>query len=159
MGPGPRFEPESQDPQSRRMTAYPTPAYEYPNRIKTKNKRLCGSRDSNPGRPASTGPKPVSFGRSDTPADKRGKEIPKKSFKYKKCSDRDSNPSLRLERPKWLAGLHHRSKKYECNKTRLYNGPNGIRTHDIPVMSRALYLAKLWAQKRRRQGSNLWPIG
>lgn len=26
MGPGPRFEPESQDPQSRRMTAYPTPA-------------------------------------------------------------------------------------------------------------------------------------
>ena len=100
MGPGPRFEPESQDPQSRRMTAYPTPAYEYPNRIKTKNKRLCGSRDSNPGRPASTGPKPVSFGRSDTPADKRGKEIPKKSFKYKKCSDRDSNPSLRLERPK-----------------------------------------------------------
>ena len=45
--------------------------------------------------------------------------------------------------------------KYECNKTRLYNGPNGIRTHDIPVMSRALYLAKLWAQKRRRQGSNL----
>ena len=31
----------------------------------------------NPGRPASTGPKPVSFGRSDTPATKRGKEIPK----------------------------------------------------------------------------------
>ena len=27
MGPGPRFEPESQDPQSRRMTAYPTPAW------------------------------------------------------------------------------------------------------------------------------------
>ena len=26
MGPGPRFEPESRDPQSRRMTAYPTPA-------------------------------------------------------------------------------------------------------------------------------------
>ena len=45
--------------------------------------------------------------------------------------------------------------KNEYNKTRLYNGPNGIRTHDIPVMSRALYLAKLWAQKRRRQGSNL----
>ena len=43
------------------------------------NKKLlkCGSRDSNPGRPASTGPKPVSFGRSDTPATKRGKEIPK----------------------------------------------------------------------------------
>ena len=34
MGPGPRFEPESQDPQSRRMTAYPTPAHEYPNRNK-----------------------------------------------------------------------------------------------------------------------------
>ena len=43
----------------------------------------------------------------------------------------------------------------ENNKTRICNGPNGIRTHDIPVMSRALYLAKLWAQKRRRQGSNL----
>ena len=27
MGPGPRFEPESRDPQSRRMTAYPTPAW------------------------------------------------------------------------------------------------------------------------------------
>lgn len=40
-----------------------------------------------------------------------------------------------------------------------YDGPNGIRTHDIPVMSRALYLAKLWAQKRHRQDSNLRPIG
>ena len=29
MGPGPRFEPESQDPQSRRITAYPTPAFEH----------------------------------------------------------------------------------------------------------------------------------
>ena len=28
----------------------------------------CGSRDSNPGRPASTGPKPVPFGLSGTPA-------------------------------------------------------------------------------------------
>jgi hypothetical protein len=35
------------------------------------------------------------------------------------------------------------------------NGPNGIRTHGRPVMSRALYLAKLWALERRRQGSNL----
>ena len=26
------------------------------------------------------------------------------------------------------------------------NGPNGVRTHGRPVMSRALYLAKLWAQ-------------
>ena len=26
MGPGPRFEPESRDPQSRRITTYPTPA-------------------------------------------------------------------------------------------------------------------------------------
>jgi hypothetical protein len=25
------------------------------------------------------------------------------------------------------------------------NGPNGVRTHGRPVMSRALYLAKLWA--------------
>ena len=29
MGPGPRFEPESRDPQSRRMTTYPTPAEKY----------------------------------------------------------------------------------------------------------------------------------
>ena len=28
MGPGPRFEPESRDPQSRRITTYPTPAYD-----------------------------------------------------------------------------------------------------------------------------------
>ena len=28
MGPGPRFEPESRDPQSRRITTYPTPAFE-----------------------------------------------------------------------------------------------------------------------------------
>ena len=28
----------------------------------------CGSRDSNPGRPAPTGPKPVPFGLSGTPA-------------------------------------------------------------------------------------------
>ena len=27
MGPGPRFEPESRDPQSRRITTYPTPAH------------------------------------------------------------------------------------------------------------------------------------
>ena len=26
------------------------------------------------------------------------------------------------------------------------HGPNGLRTHDLPVMSRTLYLAKLWAQ-------------
>ena len=65
MGPGPRFEPESRDPQSRRMTAYPTPAFKY-----DKNKKIvrCGSRDLNPGRPASTGPKPVPFGLSGTPA-------------------------------------------------------------------------------------------
>ena len=51
MGPGPRFEPESRDPQSPRIT-----------------KLECGSRDLNPGRPASTGPKPVPFGLSGTPA-------------------------------------------------------------------------------------------
>ena len=28
MGPGPRFEPESWDPQSQRITTYPTPAYD-----------------------------------------------------------------------------------------------------------------------------------
>ena len=44
----------------------------YPGRI-YKNKKLlkCGSRDLNPGRPASTGPKPVPFGLSGTPAYKR----------------------------------------------------------------------------------------
>lgn len=65
MGPEPRFEPESRDPQSRRMTAYPTPAFMI-NYIKKLLK--CGSRDLNPGRPASTGPKPVPFGLSGTPA-------------------------------------------------------------------------------------------
>ena len=65
MGPEPRFEPESRDPQSRRMTTYPTPACE--KQIKKKLLK-CGSRDSNPGRPASTGPKPVPFGLSGTPA-------------------------------------------------------------------------------------------
>ena len=44
MGPGPRFEPESQDPQSRRMTAYPTPAEKNTsNRIKTKIKDYAGA--------------------------------------------------------------------------------------------------------------------
>ena len=71
MGPEPRFEPESQDPQSRRMTAYPTPADKNPFGKNKVIKRLCESRDSNPGRPASTGPKPVSFGRSDTLAYER----------------------------------------------------------------------------------------
>ena len=70
MGPGPRFEPESRDPQSRRMTAYPTPAFIILIKVKKKLFR-CGSRDSNPGRPASTGPKPVPFGLSGTPAYKR----------------------------------------------------------------------------------------
>ena len=67
MGPEPRFEPESRDPQSRRMTAYPTPAFmKYIDKLKKLLK--CGSRDSNPGRPVSTGPKPVPFGLSGTPA-------------------------------------------------------------------------------------------
>ena len=33
----------------------------------------CGSRDSNPGRPVSTGPKPVPFGLSGTPAYEKNK--------------------------------------------------------------------------------------
>ena len=65
MGPEPRFEPESQDPQSCRMTTYPTPAEKI---LYKKNMLKCGSRDLNPGRPAPTGPKPVPFGRSGTPA-------------------------------------------------------------------------------------------
>ena len=99
MGPEPRFEPESQDPQSWRMTAYPTPA-----EIQIiKNMLKCGSRDSNPGRPVSTGPKPVPFGLSGTPAYEKNKgyiETMKNLNKFLKCSGRDSNPSLRLERPK-----------------------------------------------------------
>ena len=99
MGPEPRFEPESRDPQSRRMTAYPTPA-----EIQIiKNMLKCGSRDSNPGRPVSTGPKPVPFGLSGTPACEKNKgyiETMKNLNKFLKCSGRDSNPSLRLERPK-----------------------------------------------------------
>ena len=154
MGPGPRFEPESQDPQSRRMTAYPTPAYEYHNRIKNENERLCGGRDSNPGRSASTGPKPVSFGRSDTPATKRGKEIPKNLSNIKNAPTgirtRVFGSKGRNDWPDYTIGANN-----TYDKTRICNGPKGIRTHDIPVMSRALYLAKLWAQKRRRQGSNL----
>ena len=43
MGPGPRFEPESQDPQSRRMTAYPTPAFKIPLIGNKKNKRYAGA--------------------------------------------------------------------------------------------------------------------
>ena len=57
MGPEPRFEPESRDPQSRRMTAYPTPAFMI-NYIKKLLK-------------VSTGPKPVPFGLSGTPAYKK----------------------------------------------------------------------------------------
>jgi hypothetical protein len=59
MGPGPRFEPESRDPQSRRITNYPTPAGELLGG--------CGGRDSNPGRPTPTGPKPVPFGQLGHP--------------------------------------------------------------------------------------------
>ena len=62
----------------------------------------CGSRDLNPGRPASTGPKPVPFGLSGTPAyeNKGYIETIKNLNKFFECSGRDSNPSLRLERPK-----------------------------------------------------------
>ena len=63
MGPGPRFEPESRDPQSRRITTYPTPAWELNNGEFLE----CGSRDSNPGRPTPTGPKPVPFGQLGHP--------------------------------------------------------------------------------------------
>ena len=46
-----------------------------------KNLKECGSRDSNPGRPASTGPKPVPFGLSGTPAyKKKGYKKPLKIF-------------------------------------------------------------------------------
>ena len=34
----------------------------------------------------------------------------------------------------------------EWNLFEFESGPNGVRTHGRPVMSRALYLAKLWAQ-------------
>lgn len=38
------------------------------------------------------------------------------------------------------------------NKEKILNGPNGVRTHGLPVMSRTLYLAKLWAQKAPSTG-------
>ena len=75
----------------------------YPGMIVYKKLLKCGSRDSNPGRPASTGPKPVPFGLSGTPAYKKNKgyvETMKNLNKFLKCSGRDLNPSLRLERPK-----------------------------------------------------------
>ena len=40
MGPEPRFEPESRDPQSRRMTAYPTPASIKYNQLLKKNVKV-----------------------------------------------------------------------------------------------------------------------
>ena len=39
----------------------------------------------------------------------------------------------------------------------LLNGPNGVRTHGRPVMSRALYLAKLWAQLKLAPSAGLEP--
>ena len=90
----------------------------YPGIDKLDKKLLkCGSRDLNPGRPASTGPKPVPFGLSGTPAYKNKGYIEtiKNLNKFLKCSGRDSNPSLRLERPKRLAGLHHRSIQIQIN--------------------------------------------
>ena len=99
MGPEPRFEPESQDPQSRRMTAYPTPADKIPfgkNKV-LKDYARAGIRTLVDLRQQVLSLSPLA---ARTPSRMRGKEIPKKSFKYKKCSDRDSNPSLRLERPK-----------------------------------------------------------
>ena len=46
----------------------------YPGIDKLDKKLLkCGSRDLNPGRPASTGPKPVPFGLSGTPAYEKNK--------------------------------------------------------------------------------------
>ena len=64
MGPGPRIEPESRDPQSRRITTI------LPRHLKTHYEipyLKCGSRDSNPGRPTPTGPKPVPFGQLGHP--------------------------------------------------------------------------------------------
>ena len=47
----------------------------YPGIKNTIKKMLkCGSRDLNPGRPASTGPKPVPFGLSGTPAYEKTKD-------------------------------------------------------------------------------------
>ncbi len=64
LRPGPRFEPESRDPQSRRITTYPTPAHELFNKVLDVE---CRGRDSNPGRPTPTGPKPVPFGQLGHP--------------------------------------------------------------------------------------------
>ena len=129
MGPGPRFEPESRDPQSQRMTAYPTPAWINNN---TKNCKSAGAgiRTLVDLRQQVLSLSPLA---SRAPPLKKNKgyiETIKNLNNFLECSGRDSNPSLRLERPKWLAGLHHRSKK--CNKVNL-----------------------TWAQ----WGSNPWPSG
>ena len=42
-------------------------------------------------------------------------------------------------------------------QNKLVNGPNGVRTHGRPVMSRALYLAKLWAQIKLAPSAGLEP--
>jgi hypothetical protein len=35
------------------------------------------------------------------------------------CSDRDSNPGLRLERPEYLTGLYYRSTSFEKSTTKI----------------------------------------
>ena len=75
MGPGPRFEPESQDPQSRRMTAYPTPADINTIRIKIKKDYAgAGIRTLVDLRQQVLSLSPLA---ARTPPLKRGKEIPK----------------------------------------------------------------------------------
>ena len=86
-----------------------------------------------------------------TPPLMRGKEIPKQSSNIKNAPTgirtRVFGSKGRNDWPDYTIGANN-----TYDKTRICNGPNGIRTHDIPVMSRALYLAKLWAQKAPSTG-------
>ena len=100
MGPGPRFEPESRDPQSRRMTTYPTPA-----EMNKSQKKLLDA-----GAGIRTLEDLCQQVLSLSPLASRAPPLMKTKVKletiknlnkfFLKCSGRDLNPSLRLERPK-----------------------------------------------------------
>ena len=100
MGPGPRFEPESRDPQSRRITTYPTPAYELMN---------VSAMSASAGEGIRTLEGLCQQVLSLSPLAARAPLLciilnlnhSKGSLNLEnlKCSGRDSNPSHRLERP------------------------------------------------------------
>ena len=100
----------------------------------------CGSRDLNPGRPASTGPKPVPFGLSGTPAYKKKGYI--ETIKNLNKFFKMLRPGFEPESSARKAEMIGRTTPPEQNTNNVFSqhGPNGVRTHDLPVMSRTLYL-------------------